>query len=542
MNMEIKKNSKIFHPFLIAFFPIIAVYSVNIGLIQLEQFIFPTLIIVGGAFLFFLCLKYVLKNAKKAALIVTLAFIIFFSFGHVYNMLNQVSIGDIDLGSNRILLPIFVISFGIGSFLIVRTKRTLDNATSIVNTISVVFITVIIAMVGIEAFGCDECLIQQTYSLGIFSNQIMDSPLYFEEHSFSVSESGSLPNVYYIILDGYPRNDVLKKHLDFDNSEFIDFLKQREFYVAENSYSNYSLSSTSIPATMNMNYINFLADELGEDSRSYDPLLGKDFGLYADNQVIKNFKSMGYKVAKIGSVPMYLHEMPLADLSLCYKSIHLMDNRLFDTVARTSMIGYFIERWSEDLQRQIILCAFEELPKISSYYEEPVFVWSHIMLPHFPLIFGANGEPITPGESLLVMNNPHVFEGADSSWNIKQQFLQQLQFANKKSMELVDKILENEKQSIIIIQSDHGSAFDVDLDDPTDDDVHQRLSNINAIYFPDEKPREILMNDQTNVNTFRIVFNSYFGSDYDILEDKIYWNLSYKKPFWFKDVTSVLLN
>ena len=540
--MEIKKNSKIFHPFLIAFFPIIAVYSVNIGLIQLEQFIFPTLIIVGGAFLFFLCLKYVLKNAKKAALIVTLAFIIFFSFGHVYNMLNQVSIGDTDLGSNRILLPIFVISFGIGSFLIVRTKRTLDNATSIVNTISVVFITVIIAMVGIEAFGCDECLIQQTYSLGIFSNQIMDSPLYFEEHSFSVSESDSLPNVYYIILDGYPRNDVLKKHLDFDNNEFINFLKQREFYVAENSYSNYSLSSTSIPATMNMNYINFLTDELGEDSRSYDPLLGKDFGLYADNQVIKNFKSMGYKVAKIGSVPMYLHEIPLADLSLCYKSIHLMDNRLFDTVARTSMIGYFIERWSEDLQRQIILCAFEELPKISSYYEEPVFVWSHIMLPHFPLIFGANGEPITPGESLLVMNNPHVFEGTDSSWNIKQQFLQQLQFANKKSIKLIDKILENEKQSIIIIQSDHGSAFDVNLHDPTDDDVHQRLSNINAIYFPDEKPREILMNDPTNVNTFRIVFNSYFGSDYDILEDKIYWNLSFKKPFWFKDVTSVLLN
>ena len=542
MNMEIKKNSKIFHPFLIAFFPIIAVYSVNIGLIQLEQFIFPTLIIVGGAFLFFLCLKYVLKNAKKAALIVTLAFIIFFSFGHVYNMLNQVSIGDIDLGSNRILLPIFVISFGIGSFLIVRTKRTLDNATSIVNTISVVFITVIIAMVGIEAFGCDECLIQQTYSLGIFSNQIMDSTLYFEEHSFSVSESDSLPNVYYIILDGYPRNDVLKKHLDFDNSEFIDFLKQREFYVVENSHSNYSLSSTSIPATMNMNYINFLVDELGEDSRSYEPLLGKDFGLYADNQVIKNFKSMGYKVAKIGSVPMYLHEMPLADLSLCYKSIHLMDNRLFDTVARTSMIGYFIERWSEDMQRQIILCAFEELPKISSYYEEPVFAWSHIMIPHFPLIFGADGEPVTPGESLLVMNNPHLFEGTDSSWNIKQQFLQQLQFANKKSIKLIDKILENEKQSIIIIQSDHGSAFDVNLHDPTDDDVHQRLSNINAIYFPDEKPREILMNDQTNVNTFRIVFNSYFGSDYDILEDKIYWNLSFKKPFWFKDVTSVLLN
>jgi len=251
---------------------------------------------------------------------------------------------------------------------------------------------------------------------------------------------------------------------------------------------------------------------------------------------------MGYKVVKIGLAATYIHEIPLADLSPCHKTVHLMDNRLLDTVARTSMIGYFIERWAEEQQRQIVLCNFEELPKISSYYEEPVFVWSHIMLPHFPLIFGADGEPITPGESLLVMNNPHVFEGTDSSWNIKQQFLQQLQFANKKSIEFIDKILENEKRSIIIIQSDHGSSFGVNLQDPTDDDAFQKLSNLSAIYFPDEKHREILANDQTNVNTFRIVFNSYFGSDYDILEDRIYWNLSYKKPFLFKDVTSVLLN
>ena len=142
MDVETKKNSKIFHPFLIAFFPIIAIYSVNIGFIQLEEFILSTLLIVGSAFLFFLCLKYILKNGKKAALIVSLSFIIFFSFGHVYNMLNQAGIGDTDLGSNRILLPIFTILFGIGSFLIIKTKATLGNATSIVNAMSVVFISV----------------------------------------------------------------------------------------------------------------------------------------------------------------------------------------------------------------------------------------------------------------------------------------------------------------------------------------------------------------------------------------------------------------
>jgi len=541
MDMETKKNSKIFHPFLIAFFPIIAVYSVNIGLIQLEQFIFPTILIIGSAFLLFLCLKYVLKNGKKAALIISLAFIIFFSFGHIYNILNQASTSDIDLGSNTILLPIFTILFVIGTFLIIKTKRTLDNATSIVNTISIVFISVIVVMVGIEMFGCDECLIQQdtSWEFDFNSTEKIDFSPHFEEHSFAISEYDTLPNVYYIILDGYPRNDVLKEHMNFDNNEFTDILKQRGFHVAENSYANYSFSSQSISSTMNMDYVNFLADQFGEDSREYNPLLGKDVGLYADNQVIKNFKLMGYKVVKIGSAATYIHKMPLADLSPCYKTIHLMDNRLFDAVGRTSMIGYFIERWSEEQQRQIILCGFEELPKINGYFEERVFVWSHITLPHFPLIFGPNGEPITPGTSLLTMNHP---EYTDDSWDVKQQFVQQIQFTNKKSIEFIDKILENEKRSIIIIQSDHGSAFGINLQDPTDDDVFQRLSNFNAIYFPDEKYREMLTYDRTNVNTFRIVFNTYFGSDYEMLEDKTYWGLSIKKPFWFKDVTSILLN
>jgi len=327
--------------------------------------------------------------------------------------------------------------------------------------------------------------------------------------------------------------------MNFDNSEFTNLLKQRGFHVAESSYANYSFSSQSISSTMNMGYVNFLAEQFGEDSREYNPLLGKDVGLYADNQVIKNFKLMGYKVVKIGSAATYIHKMPLADLSPCYKTIHLMDNRLFDAVGRTSMIGYFIERWSEEQQRQIILCDFEELPKINDYFEERIFVWSHITLPHFPLIFGPNGEPITPGTSLLTMNHP---EYTDNSWDVKQQFVQQIQFANKKSIEFIDKILENEKRSIIIIQSDHGSAFGVNLQDPTDDDVFQRLSNFNAIYFPDEKHREMLTYDRTNVNTFRIVFNTYFGSDYEMLEDRTYWGLSIKQPFWFKDVTSILLN
>ena len=123
MAEKITKRQKIFHPFLVAFFPILIIYSVNTGRIELEEFILPTILIVGGALLFFFALKHILKNVKKTALVVALSLVILFSYGHVYNILNPVSIEDIDLGSNLILGPIFVLLFGIGTFLIIKTRK-----------------------------------------------------------------------------------------------------------------------------------------------------------------------------------------------------------------------------------------------------------------------------------------------------------------------------------------------------------------------------------------------------------------------------------
>jgi hypothetical protein len=50
----------------------------------------------------------------------------------------------------------------------------------------------------------------------------------------------------------------------------------------------------------------------------------------------------------------------------------------------------------------------------------------------------------------------------------------------------------------------------------------------------------MLEDDRTAVNTFRLVFNSYFGSNYEILEDKMYWGWN-AKPYYFEEVTNYLL-
>jgi len=529
-----KKRVKIFHPFLVAIFPILIIYSQNIGRVEFEDLFLPLVLLIGFSVGLFYLIKLILKNPYKSALIVTILLIILFSYGHIYYLLSDISLDGFDLGRNRYLLPIFGLSLVVGIYFVVRAKRIFDNATSILNVISVVFVLVAISNAGFvtaEITSCEECT-----NHGLFYETI-DFSKYFEPHIFSITQNQQLPNVYYLILDEYARHDVLQEFHQFDNSEFINYLEEKGFHVAKESLANYPLSIMSIPAIMNMNYLNFLEDEMGSEVRSYQPMSEKNNGLYPDNMVMKNFKKMDYKIINFNTFALHLHDLPLADHSVCDRTPLILDNRLVDTLIRTSIAGYFVERWAEAELRQVTLCTLNKFPESGNVFSDPTFVWAHVMLPHPPWIFGPNGEEITPGNPLLITDNP---EFRESGWEPRQQYIQQLQFANKKTVQAVDKILENDPFSIIIIQGDHGTAWELDWQNPSEKDVNQRLRNFDAIYFPDSDKRTQLKDDRTLVNTFRTIFNVYFGSDYEILEDKMYW-MTFENPYYFEDVTDYVI-
>ena len=115
MNELVKKSKKI-HPFLVAFFPILIIYSQNVGRIEIEELVLPTIVIVGPAIGLYYFLKSILKNENKSAIIVTLILVILFSYGHIYYLLNDVMIDEFDIGRNRYLIPVFGLSLGIVIF------------------------------------------------------------------------------------------------------------------------------------------------------------------------------------------------------------------------------------------------------------------------------------------------------------------------------------------------------------------------------------------------------------------------------------------
>jgi hypothetical protein len=93
-------------------------------------------------------------------------------------------------------------------------------------------------------------------------------------------------------------------------------------------------------------------------------------------------------------------------------------------------------------------------------------------------------------------------------------YVNQVQYLNKKVLSAIDTILaESKTPPIIIIQGDHG---------PWMQPPNRRMWILNAYYLPENNDK--LYKTITPVNTFRLVFNTYFGGKYEMLKDVSYFS------------------
>jgi hypothetical protein len=167
---------------------------------------------------------------------------------------------------------------------------------------------------------------------------------------------------------------------------------------------------------------------------------------------------------------------------------------------------------SFDERRTRVEYTFEHLPDYAQNSSSD-FVFSHIVLPHNPYLYDADGTPLQyDGKEYLLGDK------TDSQRNIAL-YNAQLQYTNKRVLEVIDRIQKNAARPVVIIvQGDHGHDTFFEWDTPTPSGVRLRSSILNAIYFPTGDYGK-LYPSITSVNTFRVVFNQFFGTRYPLLPD-----------------------
>ena len=506
-------RSSVVHPFLFCVMPILLLISLNLDEIRFDYVILPFLVTILITIGLWYLLNLLLKNKMKSGLILSVSLVLFFIYGHIFNIFSGVAIGDFEIGRHRYLLLIFIVLFVVGVYSILRTKKNLAEFTTIANVIVAVIILVSISNISVS-------LAENSFT------EISADGVTFHTLS-STSTLGYAPNVYYIILDEYTSSKILKDIYDFDNHDFLSKLKARGFYIAENSFSNYPQTFLSVSSSLNMEYLNYLTGVVGVDSS--DTTFARQ--LWDDNKVTQIFKSMNYTTV---NSPIFASTAKLNDYKLCQDYLF---NNPFQILLWESTILHppFVEFHLDSSRSDRVLCKFSELSVLHNTVDEPFFVYAHFLSPHPPYLFGPNGE----------LKRPKSLSAGASEWDDKLGYVEQVQFINKKLLETIDSILlESGSPPVIILQGDHGTPTlfsETSLNwhkNPSDAAIHERLSILNAYYLPSQNT-ELLYDSITPVNSFRLILNEYFNGDFELLDDKNYFS-SYGYPYNFTDVTDIL--
>jgi hypothetical protein len=497
-----------FHPFLFSIFPTLVLLGHNIKQVALIVAKRPLIFSVALTMFLYIMMYIFYRKAARAGLATSLALLWFFSYGHIYHTVKSIPVISQVIGHHRYLLVIYVILLIWGLLLIRKTSHDLKPVTQVLNVISL----------GLLVFPIIQ-IVEHTYK----TTKLEDTGFGFFalEDRLVYPDEEDMPDIYYIILDTYTRADSMQEFYHFDNTPFLSALREIGFYVADCSRCNHCSTIESLSSSLNMDYMPQLREKLlKENKEEYaSSLLKNSLVRYQLEQI--GYKTVAFETwfvwSTLDDADIFLsidRDPILLQLINPFEEI-LMDNSVglvFADIQKLLFRAYKrsifepVDQYQSPFQDYIIrqLYILDNLDRLETI-PGPKWIFAHILIPHPPRIFTPDGG---------IVNDPGYFSlrggmPINGDYEIKG-YVNEVQFINNQILEIVTNIIEqSDPKPFIIIQGDTGGSG-------------QTLFTIlNAYYLMGEK-NPSLYEHITPVNTFRLIFDSYFGSNYGLLPDLTY--------------------
>lgn len=338
------------------------------------------------------------------------------------------------------------------------------------------------------------------------------------------------PDIYYLVFDRYTGPAALSESLGFDNGPFLNGLENRGFYVADRSFSNYPVTTPSLASSLNAGEL----DVSGPVDRTNG--LTPFYPLYRQPAVAEFLKKNGYAFTQVGSWWQLSGGSAYADSNPRFawqvNLPGLQSLRYFQGVFLTGTVfGDAYDRYGDSLFSQFqshgdtFLAQMDEIERQAREEKGPKFVFAHMLMPHHPLVFNAEGGP------------------ADPTLSRDERYLEQLRFTNQRIGQAVDTILKTDPGNppIIILAADEGeypkTAQGSDYSVRADDRALRKKTNILAAFYYPDRRYDRLYREITPVNFFRVTFNEFLGTELDLRPDRIRTVRSTAHPLDWVDVT-----
>jgi hypothetical protein len=504
------------HPFLFAAFPVLFLYDRNIREYPLDVLWAPLGIVLGIAVAAWIALSAAFRSMRKSGLVVSLFAVLFFAYGHVSPFTPEVAFtfAGVEVKGAALVLAAWAIILAAGAYFTARTRSDLKNLTHVVNAIALVLVLT-------PSWNIAR------YRFEMVSEGARHLPAFNEGQAEEPSRAPSpLPNIYHIVLDGYGRSDKLSEVYGFDNSGFLRELEGMGFYVAKSARANYTHTYLSVGSTLNMQYFDSLTEKYGADGEDRDPI----YRMARHNRVRDFVKARGYKFVSF-STGYHATEIKDADVYLVApEQRNEFANGVLNLTPTVS------ERSKSAQDRRRVLYPLGEMPKLAGS-SEPVFVFAHIVAPHSPYVFDSDGGPCPiPRYYGTASGNRLVNRNGLTRGESMRYYVAQAQFIGTAVIKLVRSLLADSKvPPIIIIQGDHGPCPFFNHDNLGDTYIADRMSILAAYYLP-SGGQSVLYDSITPVNSFRLIFNYYFGTSLPQLADRSYY-VRPDAPYRYIEVT-----
>jgi hypothetical protein len=493
------------HPILFAAYAVLFLYSANLDEVLPVDAAAPLARAVVAAAALTAVLALLFRDIRKGAIVATAIVITFFAFGHVAGFLAGLGLGDAaQLGAwGVVVVATFIFA--------VRATPRVPAVTAGLNLISIILVVIAAATI-------------LPYEISRAGRE----PLEHAPAVLASTDAGPGRDIYFLIFDRYGSADAIERRFDITDNDLYGWLAERGFQVPANSHANYRATDFSLAATLNMQYLDNLTRSVGRNSGDRTPAQN----MLRDHEVGRFLKSQGYRYYQIASWFGPTRSISIADENLVYGVSSEFETVLNDTTilpAIDRLRGVVsAESTFRDRHREGVLFGFRELRRVATA-PGPKFVFAHILLPHDPYVFMADGSPLA--------------EAVEKTAPERLLYAGQLAFANAQIKEIVGYLLAGPEQTrpIVIIEGDEGPLMCEfsDCVTNTQEYLRIRLGNLVAMYLPGSD--EVLPDTFTPVNTFRIVLRDYFDADLEPLPDRSFTWPDNKHLYDFKDVTDEIL-
>ena len=321
------------------------------------------------------------------------------------------------------------------------------------------------------------------------------------------ADPAAAPDIYLVLLDGYPRVDTIREAIGYDNRAFLAEMERFGFDVADESHSNYQRTVLTLASMLNARHV---SDLMPIPPEGYIRQNAQLSSWMREPEAVNVARALGYEFVVIPTFKVFV--TPSAPDRLI-DSGHLTEFEFL--LQRGGWLGLVArggqDPWLHAEQRLRIIDAFGSVTTLAAERAgRPKLVLAHFLTPHHPILFRRDGS---------------LADVANCTWDdcplddplsplMRDALSEQVEYTNELVRRTVREIVDKSpRPPVIIVFGDHGFRHWLS-DDP------ETFQNLFMSYTPGHL--DLFAENTTLINVLPRILNAYLHADLPLASEDLW--------------------